>query len=342
MLQFARGFGDSPNWITDPALLRHAKLELDSQRSLVSSEVIGLFGSLIHPNILFHQYDNIGVYSSSSKDYSILSHNSDFFAAGMEYSIHSKTSHPFTAEPSERPATPTPAKRGKLLPEMYINLPSNVSLFPVTDPTQVPTSPKQVSEIPSFFSYSFPDHSSSNRYDPQIDTFPLPLSTPTRSQSSPVTPSPFQINQASPFSFMGRSSASVRHMRRTSEAPLSNITPLSPQELANLLSSRSMLLVDIRCFAAYAKSRLAGAINICIPTVLLKRPSLSLDDISESISSADRGRFAKWKDADGIVIYDADSLKVKDTYPLSTLATKFFEAGFERPTYGLSGICSFD
>ena len=262
MLQFARGFGDSTNWITDPALLRNAKVELDSQQSLVSSEVIGLFGSLIHPNILFHQYDNVGVYFSSSKDYSILSHNSDFFAAGMEYSIHNKPSHPFTSEPSERPATPTPAKRDNLIPEMFdpvVNLPSNASLFPVSDPTQVPKLPKQVPESPSFFSHSFSDHSSSsNHYDPQIHTFPLHLSTPTRSQSSPVTPSPPQINQASPFSFIGRSSASIRHMRRTSEAPLSNITPLSPQELANLLSSRSMLLVDIRGFAAYAKSRLVG------------------------------------------------------------------------------------
>jgi len=101
-----------------------------------------------------------------------------------------------------------------------------------------------------------------------------------------------------------------------------------------------MLLVDIRAFAAYAKSRLVGAVNICIPTVLLKRPSLSLDDISKSISRENRGRFAKWKEADGIVIYDADSLRVKDSYPLATLAMKFLEAGFERSTYGLSGISS--
>ena len=85
-----------------------------------------------------------------------------------------------------------------------------------------------------------------------------------------------------------------------------------------------------------------GAINICIPTVLLKRPSLSLDDISENISRGNRGRFAKWKEAEGVVIYDADSLRVKDSYPLATLAAKFLEAGFERPTYGLSGISSND
>ena len=119
--------------------------------------------------------------------------------------------------------------------------------------------------------------------------------------------------------------------------------PASSLVLTHLLSSRSMLLIDIRAFAAYAKSRLVGAIHICIPTVLLKRSSLSLESISESIvSKGDQRRFAKWKDADGIVIYDADSLRVKDSYPLATLAAKFLEAGFEQPIYGLSGFFSYD
>src|SRR5208282_648426 len=203
------------------------------------------------------------------------------------------------------------AKKDELMSKKlhsFISLPSNVSLVPVIDSTQVPKSPKQPPESPSFFSPTFAHCLSSNRYDPRIHTVPLHLSTPTRSQSYPVAPSPVRINQASPFAFKARSSTALRYMCRTSEAPPPNITPISPQELANLLSSRSMLLVDIRAFAAYAKSRLVGAVNICIPTVLLKRPSLSLDDISKSISRENRGRFAKWKEADGIVIYDADSL----------------------------------
>ena len=130
MLQFARGLGDSANWITDPALLRNAKLKLDSQQSLVSSKVIGLFGSLIHPNILFCQDDSVGVYSSSSKEYSILSHNSDFFAAGVEYSTYSKPFASLTSEPSEEPATPPSAKKAELIPEelnLFSNVRSNVS-----------------------------------------------------------------------------------------------------------------------------------------------------------------------------------------------------------------------
>jgi len=99
------------------------------------------------------------------------------------------------------------------------------------------------------------------------------------------------------------------------------------------------VVIDIRAFAAFAKARCTDAINVCIPTVLLKRASLTLEDIEAMVvSSGERGRFARWKEADGIVIYDADSLRVKDSYRLATLATKFIEAGFKNTTYGLIGI----
>jgi protein-tyrosine phosphatase len=113
---------------------------------------------------------------------------------------------------------------------------------------------------------------------------------------------------------------------------------VTPRDLETLLATRDFLVIDIRAFAAYAKSRLVNSINVCIPTVLLKRRTLTVDDISESIvSKGDRGRFSRWKEVDGIVIYDADSLRVKDSYPLATLAGKFVEAGFQRTTYGLIG-----
>ena len=126
--------------------------------------------------------------------------------------------------------------------------------------------------------------------------------------------------------------------RRASKSGLHNIVAIHPPELIHLLTQKTLLVLDIRAYAAYAKSRVRGAVNVCIPTVLLKRPSLSLDDISESIvPSEDRGRFGKWKEVDGIVIYDTDSLRVKEAYPLATLAAKFLEAGFHEPVYGITG-----
>jgi hypothetical protein len=354
--QFERGMGAPLPWITDATLIRNAKLDLDASEALVSSKIIGLFGAIMNPNILFQQAHAIGVLSTVSRDYTILSHMGDYFAAGIEYANHSEDiTSPLTAEPHEHPRTASPMDAIQKV-ESFISLPDNVSLFPLNETPsrdasqpQQPPSPKtpvrfppKEPESPSFFSPSFVDHlTSSDRHDPRIHTINIPfhLNAPQRSQTYPTTPSPARSSQgASQFSLKGRSSSALRFTRRTSEIPTTNLLAIHPHELVGLLNSAKKLLVlDIRAFAAYAKARVRGAINVCIPTMLLKRPSLSLDGVSGSISESDRGRFAKWKEAEGIVIYDTDSLRVKEAYPLATLAAKFLEAGYEQPTYGITG-----
>src|SRR5208282_1894820 len=86
LVQFCRGYGSQIDWITDPTLLRTAKLEIDSLESLTLSQVVGIFGSIMNPNILFQQSCNVGVYFSLLKNHFLLSQNNDFFAAGIEYS----------------------------------------------------------------------------------------------------------------------------------------------------------------------------------------------------------------------------------------------------------------
>ena len=354
--QFTRGFGNHLDWLNDPSSLQNAKLDIDTQNTLASSKVIGVFGSISRPNVLFQQDKGVGLYSQLSKEYILLSQNSDFFEAGLQYSTYNDSdtsSHP-RAEQDDEPLSPLSAEPMEdIQPEKLkeiLNVPSHMSVFfPVPGQQKQPQTPLQAPESPSFFSPSFAQHlnsSSASQHDPRIHTVSLPLNlkTPIRSQSYPTTPSPARSGQvAGNFQIGTRSPASYRSLRRPSDIPPPNITPISPQELLNLLSGDSaILLLDIRAFAAFAKSRLVDAINVCIPTVLLKRSSLSLDDITESVVSiTDRARFSKWKEADGIVIYDADSLRVKDSYPVGTLASKFIEAGFQKATYGLSGTPPF-
>jgi hypothetical protein len=345
--QFARGYGGNINWLNDPALQRNAKLEIDTHESLASSKVIGAFGSLMQPAVLFQRSNIIGIYSPLSKEYSILSRSADFFEAGLEYSTFGANS-PLSAEPRETVATPPSSRMDDVRSEQlnsFIHLPSNISLFPFPNKSQVQQATYQPPESPSFFSPSFADHLNppATAHDPRIRTvnFPLQLNSPTRSQSYPSTPSPIRSGAlSSSYSSISRSQTSGLAARRSSDSPPPNITPVSAEELQKLMTDGlDILLIDIRAFAAYAKSRLVDAINVCIPTVLLKRSSLSMSDISGSIvSKGDRGRFGGWKDADGIVLYDADSLRVKDSHPLATLAGKFKEAGFQGTTYGLIGI----
>src|SRR5271170_8497940 len=117
------------NWLSDPALLRNAKLELDSQEALSSSKVIGVFGSILHPNIIFQQTTNVGIYSSLTKEFSILSQNNDFFEAGIQFSTFSNPPTPLTAEPQQNsptdPGTPPSSKMDETVSEnlsAYLNL----------------------------------------------------------------------------------------------------------------------------------------------------------------------------------------------------------------------------
>ena len=339
-MQFARGYGRPLLWIADPVLLRNAQLELHSREDLVSSHIVGLFDSSRSTTIVFQQDNYVGIYFLASKKYSLLSRKNDFFEAGLEFSA-SDSPASLAAKPTGELVFPPSAQLDEIAPEKaneYINLPSNNSLLFVPDPTKTP---KNELHTPSFFSPPPGDHPDNlYSHDPRIHAAPLHLTRTAHSQFYPTTPDCVSMNRTSPFSTSGRDYNLSRSQSRTSEAPQANITPISHEELANLLKSQKILSVDIRPFAAYAKSRLVDAVNVCIPTVLLKRSTLSLDDISEIIVSG-RGRFAKWKEADGIVIYDADSLRVKDSYRLATLAAKFLEAGFERTTYGVIGSFFF-
>jgi Rhodanese-like domain len=345
MQQFVRGYGEHISWHSDPVLMRAAKLEIDTHPSLASSKVIGVFGSVLHPRILFHQDNMVGAYSSYSRENFLLSQDNDFFEAGLEYSTYDKCSGPSTTEPLGRTSITTPAKLDDVQSEILKandTLPPDTSPFPLLNQPQLPQTSKSEPESPSFFSPSFTEHlsDSSNGHDPRIHTINIPihLTTPTRSNSCPSSASPALMSQTPSAHSIKKRNLSLRSPCQASETPSPNITPILPGELENLLSGQSALLVDIRAFPAYTKSRLVDAINVCTPTVLLKRSSFSLDDISKNIVlQADRGRFTKWKDADAIVIYDADSLQVKDSYRLAILATKFVRAGFKRTIYGLIG-----
>lgn len=339
MQQFTRGYGNNINWLADREILQNMRSELDGHPPLSSSKIVGVFGPILNPSTLFLQNNSVGVYLSHSKEPLILSPNDDFFEAGIQYSTFYDPTDTVSIEPcDEFPMTVSAEMEwGSEMSSKRACSDLDVSLHPIPDEIQIlQTQIQKLPDSPSFFSPSFAKHLPPHtHHDMRIHaaSFPLQVTTPIRSQSYPIVTSP-----PTPIPYQSRDQASYRTLRRTSEAPPHNITPISPQELEVLLKIRSLLLVDIRPFAAYAKSRLVDAVHVCIPTILLKRPSLSLDDISDTIvSRGGRVRFARWREVDGIVIYNADSLRVRDSYPLTTLAGKFVGAGFERPTYGLVG-----
>ncbi|KAJ7785694.1 hypothetical protein B0H16DRAFT_1294690 [Mycena metata] len=115
-------------------------------------------------------------------------------------------------------------------------------------------------------------------------------------------------------------------MANLSIVPLasSEYTAVPPNSLEPWLDDPHTLVVDIRPHAAYSSARLARAVSLSVPSTLLKRPLFSLQRLSAMLPShSARTRFAAWRQAPRILVYDADSAALSDTSNIQGLLRKF-------------------
>lgn len=117
-----------------------------------------------------------------------------------------------------------------------------------------------------------------------------------------------------------------RGIQRAETLPLSltNNGPniVSPQKFVELIDSHlDVLLLDLRVFPQFSQSRISGAINLCIPTTLLKRPSFNVQKLAETFTKeAEKEKFSHWRDAQIIAVYDSSSTQLRDaTSSVNTL-----------------------
>ena len=107
---------------------------------------------------------------------------------------------------------------------------------------------------------------------------------------------------------------------------------ISPQELSEIIETYSpseVLLLDVRVFPQYSQSRIEGALNLCIPTTLLKRPAFNVQKLAETFNrEKERARFAQWREAKVIVVYDASSFLLKDATSSVNTLKKFANEGW--------------
>lgn len=112
---------------------------------------------------------------------------------------------------------------------------------------------------------------------------------------------------------------------------------MSPNDLKGLLESPSkteVLLLDLRVSPQYAQSRIKGALNLCIPTTLLKRATFNLQKLEQTFQTdRDKGVFSAWRQAKHLVVYDAFSSEKRDAVSAMNTIKKFTNEGF-------SGQCS--
>ena len=157
------------------------------------------------------------------------------------------------------------------------------------------------------------------------------------SQPKFATP-PFERAQAS----FTQNRAETLPTKPTNSAPPESEQALmvTAQHVVNLMESKheQVLLLDLRVSTQYAKSRITSALNLCIPTTLLKRPSFNVHKLADTFKDADqRQRFERWRNSSYIIVYDASSSLLKDAQICVNTIKKFRSEGYEGNLYILKG-----
>ncbi|KAF3766471.1 phosphatases II [Cryphonectria parasitica EP155] len=116
---------------------------------------------------------------------------------------------------------------------------------------------------------------------------------------------------------------------------------IPPTELKAMLDAKDkneVLLLDLRVSPQYAQARIKGALNLCIPTTLLKRATFNLQKLAQTFQGdADKEVFGRWPDTKHIVVYDAFSSEKRDAVSAMNTIKKFTNEGYKGTCHILRG-----
>lgn len=107
------------------------------------------------------------------------------------------------------------------------------------------------------------------------------------------------------------------------------VSPTQLKELLDCPSKDHVLLLDLRVSPQYAQSRVKGALNLCIPTTLLKRATFNLEKLQLTFQGdSDQEAFARWREKKNIIVYDAFSSEKRDAVSAMNTIKKFTNEGY--------------
>lgn len=148
-----------------------------------------------------------------------------------------------------------------------------------------------------------------------------------------VAPPPLQRNQ--------RSETLPITLGDSDPATTDGPAMVTSQHVVSLLEqdSENILLLDLRVSTQYAKSRITGALNLCIPTTLLKRPAYNLGRLADTFSHNEeqKQKFEKWRNCQYIIVYDEKSGKMTDAQSCQNTLKKFANEGWKGAQYVIRG-----
>ncbi|KAI1388467.1 uncharacterized protein F4822DRAFT_429091 [Hypoxylon trugodes] len=110
------------------------------------------------------------------------------------------------------------------------------------------------------------------------------------------------------------------------------------RDMLTYMPDNEFLLLDIRVNTHYAQSRIRGALNLCIPTTLLKRATFNLDKLQQTLQTEeDQHKFEQWPSVKYLIIYDGSSTEKRDAVSAMNMFKKFSNEGFTGKSYLLRG-----
>ena len=100
---------------------------------------------------------------------------------------------------------------------------------------------------------------------------------------------------------------------------------ISPDDLATLVGSdESLLMFDVRVHQQFTSAHVVRALNLCIPTTLLKRPSYNVQKLAATFTDPKRrAQFERWRTSSCIVAYDERSSSEKEAAMCLSTLKKF-------------------
>ncbi|ORY14781.1 hypothetical protein BCR34DRAFT_478860 [Clohesyomyces aquaticus] len=114
----------------------------------------------------------------------------------------------------------------------------------------------------------------------------------------------------------------------------------TPQHIINILESAAeeVLLLDLRVSTQHAKARIMGALSLCIPTTLLKRASFNVQKLAETFKEPEnKEKFERWRRSKYLIVYDANSVHLKDATICINTLKKFTNEGWTGGSYIIRG-----
>ncbi|XXG97544.1 hypothetical protein Hte_003849 [Hypoxylon texense] len=116
------------------------------------------------------------------------------------------------------------------------------------------------------------------------------------------------------------------------------ILPSHVKDMLQNTPEDEFLLLDVRVSTHYAQSRIRGALNLCIPTTLLKRATFNLEKLQQTLQTEeDQHKFAQWPHVKYLVVYDGASTEKRDAVSAMNMFKKFTNEGFSGHAFLLRG-----